>query len=158
MKHLKHLLAALVFVSLIIFSNCGGGGSGGNDPDPTDVQGDKLAQSWTLVANGALVGNPGETQDEWNGFTLDITYESDNKGGNYSTSNSVSSDVWPSSGTWEFDGNDIGMVLRSDGVEINVFSLNSTATSLTLKFNISTGSRTGRISSVEGDWTFNFEN
>jgi hypothetical protein len=154
MKHLKHLLAALVFVSLIIFTSCGGGGGGGTDPDPADVQGDKLEATWTLNANGALLeGAQPQNAAEWANFTLSITYN-DTDGGTYTTTGSASTDVWPASGTWTFDGDDIGTVERSDGVLLDIFSLNTAGTALTLKFNIDTGGP-ARTSSVDGNWTFN---
>ncbi len=135
MKHLKHLLAALVFVSLIIFTSCGGGGNGGGGKDPADVQAEKFAATWTLNANGAILETTPE--DGWTGFTLTVT--GTGAGGSYTTSNSASTDVWPATGTWTFDGNDIGTVLRSDGVSLDIFALNTAGTAMTLKFNIDTG-------------------
>lgn len=148
MKHLKHLLAALVFVSLIVFTSCGGG-KGKKDPNPAADQAEKLVATWTLAANGAKLES--QTVDGWTGFTLSFTGDED--GGSYTTTN-VATDseaVWPSSGTWEFDGDDIGTILRSDGVDINISSV--TATTLTLAFNINTAARG---SSVDGNWTFTF--
>lgn len=150
MKHLKHLLAALVFVSLIVFTSCGGG-KGGDDPDPATQQAEKLVASWTLVPNKAKFGT--EVRDTWNGFTLSITGDKD--GGNFTTTN-VPADpadnavVWPSSGSWEFDPDNVGIVVRDNDVEMNV---TVTSTSLILGFNISTSARG---SSVNGDWTFEF--
>jgi len=150
MKHLKHLLAALVFVSLIIFTNCGPGGGGGED-DPIDVQGEKLAATWTVTANGAKLES--QTVADWNGFVLAITWNGTS--GTYTSTNSQSTSVWPASGTWTFDGDDIGTVLRSDGVELSISALNTTGTSLTLAFTIS-GAGSTRTSSVNGNWTFSF--
>ena len=115
MKHLKHLLAALVFVSLIVFTNCGGGG-GGNNPDPAQEQAEKIVASWSLAANGAKLES--QTVDGWTGFTL--TYTGDKDGGSFTTTNSASTDVWPASGTWTFDGDDIGTIVRNDGVDIDI--------------------------------------
>ena len=50
MKHLKHLLAALVFVSIIVFTSCGGG-KGGDNIDPAEEQAEKLSATWTLDAS-----------------------------------------------------------------------------------------------------------
>ena len=150
MKHLKHLLAALVFVSLIVFTSCGGGKGGDGNPNPAADQAEKLVATWTLAANGAKLES--QAVDGWTGFTL--TFTGDEDGGNYSTTNVAlnSEAVWPASGTWSFDGDDIGRILReNDGVSINISSV--TATTLTLAFNINTAVRG---SSVDGNWTFTF--
>ena len=151
MKHLKHLLAALVFVSLIVFTSCGGG-KGGDKVDPAKEQAEKLVASWTLDANGAVLGFS-DFQADWNGMTLSIT--GDGEGGTYAVTNSQCTEVWPTGGTWTFDGDDIGTVLRNDGVEIDVFSVDGSE--LTLKFNITdTDCTAPRAESVQGDWTFTF--
>lgn len=149
MKHLKNLLSALVFFSCIIFVSCGGDDGGGKDPDPAVEQANKLIGDWTVTASGAKLD--GTAADGWDGFAL--TFSGDETGGNYSTSGAASEEVWPSSGTWEFDGDDIGTVLRSDGVEIDV---QVSETSLTLSFTIASGSG-ARASGIDGDWTFSFD-
>lgn len=147
MKHLKHLLAALVFVSLIVFTNCGGGG-GSNDPDPFQQQADKLVGSWTLSPNSAKLESA--IQADWNGFSLTVTGDAD--GGTYSTSGvpSGAEAVWPSSGNWVFDENSSGIVVRDGNLDINVTVTTST---LTLGFTFNSGARTN---SVNGNWTFSF--
>ena len=151
MKHLKHLLTALVFVSLIIFTNCGGDGGGGSSVDPADDQAELIVFTWSLTSNGAVLESA--AQAEWNGFTL--TFTGDGDGGNFSTSGSQTTDVWPSSGTWTFDGDDIGTIARSDGVNIEISSV--TSSGMTLAFTINT-SGSARTSGVDGNWTFSFSN
>ncbi len=149
MKHLKHLLTALVFVSLIVFTNCGGGGGGGTDPDPADEQAKKLVATWSLTAEGGKLDS--QSISEWNGFTLSFT--GDRSGGSYTVSGSQADEVWPSSGgSWEFDGTNIGKIVRSDNVTISISSV--TATALTLSFNVSEAA--ARTSGIYGDWTFTF--
>jgi len=151
MKNLKHLLAALVFVSLIIFTNCGGDDGGNKDDgsttDPADDQAALLVGDWTLNSNGAQLESA--AQAEWNGFTM--TYSGDGDGGSYSTSGSQSTDVWNSQGTWEFDGTDIGTIIRSDGVSIDISSVSASGLTLAFTIDSSSGSRT---SGVDGNWTF----
>lgn len=152
MKNLKHLLAALVFVSLSIFISCGKDeGGGGTKTDPADDQAELLVDTWTLTSNGAQLESA--AQADWNGLTL--TYTGDGDGGSYTTSGSQSTEVWPNSGNWEFDGTDIGTIVRSDGVEMDISSVSSSG--LTLSFTISSSSGT-RTSGVEGNWTFTFTN
>jgi hypothetical protein len=146
MKHLKHITAALVFVSLIVFTSCGGS-KGGDESNPAKDQAEKIVAEWTLAPNGAKLES--QTEDGWTGFTL--TYTGDENGGNFTTTNSASVDVWPASGSWTFDANDIGTILRNDGVDIDISAV--TASSLTLAFTINTSARG---SSVDGNWTFSF--
>jgi hypothetical protein len=146
MKHLKHLTAALVFVSLIVFTSCGGS-KGGDKSNPAADQAEKIVGSWTLAANGAKLES--QSVDGWTGFTL--TYTGDENGGSFTTTNSASTDVWPASGTWTFDGDDIGTISRNDGVLIDISAV--TSSSLTLAFTINTSARG---SSVDGNWTFSF--
>jgi len=146
MKHLKDLLAALAFFSCIIFVSCGGDDGGSKDLDPAVEQANKLIGDWALTAATL----DGTAADGWDGFTL--TFSGDETGGNYSASGAASEEVWPSSGTWEFDGDDIGTVLRSDGVEMDV----QVSETLTLSFTIASGSG-ARASGIDGDWTFTFD-
>ena len=67
-------------------------------------------------------------------------------GGNYSTTNSASVDVWPSSGTWTFQNGDKNKLLRSDNV---VLSISLTSTTLRTSFTVSGGLK-------EGNWVFDF--
>ena len=151
MKHLKHLLAALVFVSLVIFTNCGDDGGGGTKPDPKGDQAELLVIDWDLTSNGASLESA--AQADWNGFS--VTFSGDGDGGTYSTSGSQTTDVWPASGTWEFDGDDIDTMIRNDGVEMDISSV--TSSGLTLVFNINTSGST-RSSGVDGNWSFTFSN
>ena len=50
-------------------------------------------------------------------------------GGNYATTNSIDSGVWPNSGSWQFQNNDKSKVLRNDNV---VISISVTQTTLSL--------------------------
>jgi hypothetical protein len=151
MKQFKSVLAALVFVSLIVFASCDGGGSGTKE-DPAAEQAKKLVATWT-VSN---VTDPASApQAQWTGLTLTVNGTKD--GGSYTTnSNTLTRDnatsVWPTSGTWAFDGTNIGDVVRSDGVTAEIFSL--TTTGLTLKFTLE--GFASRTTGINGNWTFVF--
>jgi len=156
MKNLKHLLAALVFVSLIIFTSCGPDDKP-KDPDPADVQAEKLVFTWNLSADGAKLESA--AQSEWDGLTVTIT--GDGNGGSFSTNvaslanlTAEATNVWPASGTWTFDGTDIGTIVRSDGVNLDISSV--TSSGLTLAFTVN--SAVARTSGINGNWTFAFTN
>lgn len=151
MKKLSNLLAALVFVSLVIFISCS---SDSTDPaDPLADQAALLNGAWNVSDVGYISG--GLPDVPWTGFTLTIS-NATSTGGSYATSNVPDgfSDVWPSSGTWTFDtdASSTGRVItRSDGVSISISNL--TDNSATLSFDIATA---GRISGIDGDWDFDF--
>jgi len=160
MKNLKHLLTALVFVSLIIFTNCGGGDGGPTPIDPADAQAALFVDSWTLDANGANDGGP---RPDLNGLTLE--FDGDGDGGDFSTNiqtlisgglDSSITTVWPASGSWVFTTN-IGFIVRSDDLtsdEVTVAISQANATSLILTFTIDTPA--ARVSGISGDWSFTF--
>jgi hypothetical protein len=151
MKKLSNLLAALVFVSLVIFMSCGS--DSGTDPvDPADAQAALLQDSWTVNASQVVYEN-GNPDVDWTGFTLSITGASAS-GGSYSVSGVPTGfeSVWPSCGTWTFNNNNIDELLRCDNIVMDVSSVSET--SLTLTFNVpDTG---GRTAGIAGSWSFTF--
>ena len=150
MKKLSNLLAALVFVSLVIFISCSS--DSGTEVDPKDTQAALLQDSWD-VNSSQVVYNSGNPDVTWDGFSLNITNASAN-GGNYSASGVPTGfeEVWPSSGSWTFNNDNIDELLRSDGVVMDISAV--TETSLTLTFDIpDTG---GRTSGIAGTWSFTF--
>ena len=150
MKHLKQLLAPLTFVTLIILTNCGPDDK--KKPSPAADQAKLLALTWNLDSNGAKLESA--TQADWNEFELKLTGDGD--GGSYTTSESQTTDVWPARGTWKFDGDDIGVIVRDDGVKMDISSV--TSSRLVLGFKIEGTSGSTRSSGVDGNWTFTFTN
>lgn len=153
MRKISNLLAALVFVSLVIFISCGGD-DGGGTPDPLTQRAAELQDTWT-VTEVRLDGGTNLDAD-WvaSGFSLTITGASA-AGGSYAVSNVPPGFevVWPSSNTtWTFNDNDVDELLRGDGVVMAVSGL--TGTTLTLTFNITT--QAARTSGIAGAWTFIF--
>ena len=67
-------------------------------------------------------------------------------GGNYSTLNSDSDEIWASSGSWTFQNGDKNKILRSDGVSVSI-----SVTETTLRTSFTT---TGGIK--DGNWVFDF--
>ena len=60
--------------------------------------------------------------------------------------NSIDADVWPNSGSWQFQNNDKSKLLRSDNV---VMSISVTQTTLRTSFTVVGGLK-------EGNWIFDF--
>lgn len=91
----------------------------------------------------------GVADGNWDG--MQITFSGTDTDGTFTTTNVPSGfeDVWPSSGTWEFDG-DPDTIIRFDGV---VMSAAISEEELVLEFNINTS---GRVSGIDGYWTFVF--
>ena len=78
---------------------------------------------------------------------LTLTFSGGTKsGGNYATTNSIDADVWPNSGSWQFQNNDKSKLLRSDNV---VMSISVTQTTLRTSFTVVGGLK-------EGNWIFDF--
>ena len=124
---------SLVFIFTLFLVSCGGEeeGAGPTPVDPLDTQGNLL--------------NDGTIVDVFTTMTLTISGGS-KSGGNYSTSNSDSAEIWPNSGTWTFQNGDKNKLLRSDNVVISI-----SVTETTLRTNFTT---TGGLK--DGNWVFDF--
>ena len=109
-----------------------------------DTQGNLLNGSWK-VKDANSVTKDGSIVDVFTNMTLTVSGGS-KSGGNYSTSNSDSDEIWPNSGTWEFQSGDKNKLLRSDGV---VVSISLTETTLRTSFQTSGGLK-------DGNWVFDF--
>jgi len=152
MKKATQLLTTLVFLSLSIFVSCGGEDA----VTPPDV---RIAQG--ALATGTFsesgVSADGTSREEWDGFSLTMTYDATTFTGGFTAtgvpSNDGASAVWPASGTWTFGGTaaapELNTIVRNDGVRMDA---NVSATALTLVFNIPEApART-----FDGAWTFSF--
>ncbi len=157
MKKLSNLLAALVFVSLVIFISCTTD-SGGTDPeDPLETQAALLSGTWTTTANQVLYQGSPSTDGDWANFTLTIT-NATTSGGDYSTSGVPAGfeDVWDAAGTWTFANSSGTIITRATSNGGNAGPVDITVvageTSLELSFN-NTGTL-GRTAGIEGTWKF----
>ena len=143
MKYFKSLL--ILLFSIVIISCSDDDDGGGPAPvDPLDTQGNLLNGSWK-VKDANSVTKDGAIVDVFTNMTLTVSGGS-KSGGNYSTSNSDSDEIWPNSGTWEFQSGDKNKLLRSDGV---VVSISLTETTLRTSFQTSGGLK-------DGNWVFDF--
>tara|TARA_A100000164_G_scaffold324187_1_gene308509 strand:- start:402 stop:833 length:432 start_codon:yes stop_codon:yes gene_type:complete len=112
--------------------------------DPLDIQANLLNGKWILKDESSAVKD-GSIISDFKDLTL--TFSGGTKsGGNYATINSIDVDVWPNSGSWQFQNNDKSKLLRSDNV---VMSISVTQTTLRTSFTVVGGLK-------EGNWIFDF--
>ena len=136
----------LVFFFTLFLVSCGGEEeeAGPTPVDPLDTQGNLLNGSWK-VKDSNSVTKDGTIVDVFTTMTFTISGGS-KSGGNYSTSNSDSAEIWPNSGTWTFQNGDKNKLLRSDNV---VMSISATVTTLRTSFTTTGGLK-------DGNWVFDF--
>jgi len=136
---------SLVFFLTLFLVSCGGEEEATPTPiDPLDTQGNLLNGSW-IVKDANSVTKDGTIVDVFTNLTLTISGGS-KSGGNYSTSNSDSAEIWPNSGMWTFSNGDKNKLLRSDNV---VLSISISETTLRTSFTTSGGLK-------DGNWVFEF--
>ena len=143
---MKQFRSILILLFSILIISCGDDDDGGGPApvDPLDTQGNLLNGS-CKVKDANSVTKDGAIVDVFTNMTLTVSGGS-KSGGNYSTSNSDSDEIWPNSGTWEFQSGDKNKLLRSDGV---VVSISLTETTLRTSFQTSGGLK-------DGNWVFDF--
>ena len=143
---MKYFRSLLILLFSIVIISCGDDDDGGGPApvDPLDTQGNLLNGSWK-VKDANSVTKDGAIVDVFTNMTLTVSGGS-KSGGSYSTSNSDSDEIWPNSGTWEFQSGDKNKLLRSDGV---VVSISLTETTLRTSFQTSGGLK-------DGNWVFDF--
>jgi hypothetical protein len=140
----RRIYSLLFFFTLFLVS-CGGEEEAGPTPvDPLDEQANLLNGSW-IVKDSNSVTKDGTIVDVFTTMTLTISGGS-KSGGNYSTSNSDSAEIWANSGTWTFQNGDKNKLLRSDNV---VISISATETTLRTSFTTTGGLK-------DGNWVFEF--
>ena len=140
----RRIYSLLFFFTLFLVS-CGGEEEAGPTPvDPLDEQANLLNGSW-IVKDSNSVTKDGTIVDVFTNLTLTISGGS-KSGGNYSTSNSDSAEIWANSGTWTFQNGDKNKLLRSDNV---VISISATETTLRTSFTTTGGLK-------DGNWVFEF--
>jgi len=160
MKKLSYLLSGFVLVALFVASGCGDDDEG---TPPADVVGLELAGTWTIdetQTNQVTFETTEDRTDDYETFTLTLTYTVGQNSGNYTISGGPVGDrpFASTAGTWTFT-NDITdpsasfNITRNDGVVITVSNL--TATELDFNFTFASGSNSGsRVSAVDGRWSF----
>ncbi|GEM_PF-789010 len=104
--------------------------------------------TWSLVDAEDAVTVDGTNSIDWDNFTLQ--FSGDDNGGAFTTTNSASPIVWPSTGTWAFASGSVTQLQRNDGVAMTV---NVTETNLTLSFEVEDPG-SGRANGFGGNWIF----
>ena len=143
-NYLKSLFLTLLLSAMFISCSDDDGGDPVTPVDPLDTQGNLLNGTWK-VKDANSVTKDGSIVDVFTSMTLTISGGS-KSGGSYSTSNSDSGEIWPSSGSWTFQNADKNKILRSDGVAVSI-----SVTEGTLRTSFTT---TGGIK--DGNWVFDF--
>ena len=143
--YLKTLFLTL-FVSALLFSCSDEEDDTSVDDvvDPLDTQANLLNGSW-VVKDANSVTKDGIVVNVFTAMSLTFSGGSAS-GGAYATLNSDSNEVWPGSGTWQFQSGSSATLLRSDGV---VISISVTETTLKTTFSTSGGIK-------DGTWVFDF--
>jgi len=122
-------------------------------PQPTEeeLRLDEIVGTWQLGSGTVSLDGDDRTAD-WAGFVVTFT---DSKG--YSTTNSFDENVWPPAGTWNFQGTTgtaLDVLVRSDGISVNITSISATSLTLTFDYLLSAPLKNGRVESIEGNWIF----
>ena len=136
----------LVFILSLFIVSCGGEEESATPTpiDPLDTQGNLLNGTWKVKDANSVIKD-GAIVDVFTTMTLTVSGGS-KSGGNYSTSNSDSAEIWPNSGMWTFSNGDKNKLLRSDNV---VLSISISETTLRTSFTTSGGLK-------DGNWVFEF--
>jgi hypothetical protein len=157
MKYYSTIISFLLLATIIV----GISGCGSDDPSTAaeEKQLEKIVGTWQLesASLGATSWN-----DEFENATLALSgaYE---EGGTYDFDFSVTpwpiNSPWPEDGNWKFKGTSgsnltTKIVRLDDGVEMT-YTLSDDALTLTFPYS-GDGFPDGKVSSVEGNWTFVF--
>ncbi len=123
------------------------------EPTPEEIRTDLLAgtssKGWVLTSS-TLDGDDRST--DWADFELTITTS---KG--YSTTTSFDDNVWPSAGTWDYQGTEgsgLDVMIRSDGIRMNIDNITESNLTLSFDYLLSKPQKSGRAESIEGNWIF----
>ena len=143
--YLKSLFLTL-FVSALLFSCSKDDDDTSVDDvvDPLDTQANLLNGSW-VVKDANSVTKDGIVVNVFTAISLTFSGGSASAVA-YATLTSDSNEIWPASGTWQFQGGSSAALLRSDGV---VISISVTETTLRTTFSTSGGIK-------DGNWVFDF--
>lgn len=151
-------MSILLMLSLIAFTSCNNDGAGNPDPEPTLTPAQEQAAkivaggaTWSLAATDPVTVD-GTVSTDWTNFTLQ--FGGDENGGTFTTSNSASSIVWPTTGTWTFADGSVTQLNRNDGVTMTV---NVTDTEMTLSFEVEDPG-SGRTLGIAGTYIFKLGN
>jgi hypothetical protein len=148
------LLIATLAGSVVLLSNCGP-----KDPAPSSKEKDqlgKLVKTWNL---SSVTLNTQPRTDFTNVvLTLNGNYVADGGSYTYSTTGTFPNpSPWEKIGEWKFGPNPEGQIVRISDSQVMNYTLTSNNTVLTITFTYTgDGFVGGRVSEVEGNWSFVF--
>ena len=135
---------SLIFIITIIICSCKSVDPDDKILDPLEIQANLLDGTWKLKDPSSAV-NDGNIETTFSSLEL-ILYGSTKIGGNFSTLNTSSEDVWPVTGSWKFNNDNENQLMRNDSI---LMSISVTDSTLNTSFTVSGGLK-------EGNWVFNF--
>ena len=143
MKYIKIIISIIIIASVSILTHCGDD----DDPTPQEQMTNKLIngnKAWT-AQGGSVTVDGSAAPDDWSSFKISFS------DGAYTTSGSPVSEIWSSSGTWDYaNETTTSQIVRGDNTTIDINISNNTLTmSFTAPWGV--GSRT---KSVGGEYQF----
>jgi len=121
------------------------------EPTEEELRLAEIVGTWQL-GSGTVSLDGDDRSADWAGFVVTFT---DSKG--FSSTNSFDENVWPPAGTWNFQGTTgtaLDILVRSDGINVNITSISATSLTLTFDYMLSAPLKNGRVESIEGNWIF----
>ena len=140
---MRKIFSLISILALIIYS-CKSIDPDSKIIDPLQIQANLLDGTWKLKDISSAIKD-GNVEETFSSIEL-ILFGSTKIGGNFSTVNTASEDVWPIVGSWEFYNDDQNQLMRNDSV---LMSISITDSTLITSFTVSGGLK-------EGNWVFNF--
>jgi hypothetical protein len=148
MTYIKNTITIVLLSSLLFCAGC----SKDDSPDPKAVALNKQLEalmnegsSWVLGSTGSVMKDDIDVSSQFTGFKLTIGNKT------YTTQNSLGH-VWKTSGTWDFQGDNINQIVRDGSVAVSVSHDDN---NLILTFVAGGKSEGARVNSISGEYVFN---
>lgn len=151
MKRINFLLTASFLLSLLIYAGCGST----SDPDPTEaqIQFDRLRGTWAATANS--VERDDVDDPTYDNFTVtfagSLNAERTNVEPTSTYNTNDNTNAFPS-GTWSFANNNVNTIVRGNGVQMDIETINETT--LVLEFSLNEDGSANRTAGLRGNWRF----
>ncbi|MTI20338.1 hypothetical protein E1176_04825 [Fulvivirga sp. RKSG066] len=144
MNKILYILSFVCLAAVLVMSSCSDDDS--SQPSPTAEQKVALMNDGTAWVVESVIKDDFDVTSQYTDFRLvlgDFTYAVENSVGN----------AWPKAeGTWTFANDEGTVIVREDGVNMNVM-----LTDTTLQLTFTANSKSGRVHSVEGEYVFNLK-
>lgn len=154
MKRTRFLIVLALLGVAASFWQCGSDSS--PTPNPQDEQLAKLTKTWKATSvRFAVTGTP-QPVTGYDSFTLTMTGTPGQSTFDFSTTgrpSGTNNNCWPASGKFTFGTAFETVLLRDDGIQVT-YTVNESV--LQMNFTYAGGGFSGRTSSIEGAWVFEF--